>query len=188
VKDALDRLLDLIQRHFILPWYSRISPSPAFPKGTDTLIRHVIANLVTQGEHVDWSSLLVSRIVPIVRDHLQHYRSVENLASDSRTALPLPLPIKAHPALSTPDHSSASGTPPLVEAHLRSQLALLMGRLLPEADRSEVVKLLVREIVLGAVLLPVYEMLCDPDFWNRQIDDRGGRYLHEQYVYLTRGL
>ncbi|KAI9635186.1 PXA domain-containing protein [Dioszegia hungarica] len=180
VKDALDRLLDLIQRHFILPWYSRISPSPAFPKGTDTLIRHVIANFVTQGEHVDWSSLLVSRIVPIVRDHLQHYRSVENLASDSRTALPLPLPIKAHPALSTQDHSSASGTPPLVESHLRAQLELLLGRLLPEADRSEVVKLLVREIVLGAVLLPVYEMLCDPDFWNRQIDDRGGRYLHEQ--------
>lgn len=187
VKTALDRLLQLIQRHFILPWYTRISTSPAFPNGTDTLIRHAIANLIHQGENVDWSSLLVSRLVPIIKDHLQHYRNIEHLASttsaNSRTALPLPLPAKSHPALSTQNHTTISGVPPLVEAHLRAQTELILAHILPEADRSEVVCLLVRELLLGAVLLPVYEMLCDPDFWNRQIDDRGGRYLHEQYVY-----
>jgi hypothetical protein len=34
-------------------------------------------------------------------------------------------------------------------------------------------------------LMPVFDMLCDSDFWNRQIDERGGRYLHEQYVRCT---
>lgn len=185
VKAALDRLLELITLHFILPWYSRISPSPAFPNLTDALIRQVIANVINQGEHVDWSSLLVSRVVPIVKDHLQHYRSVENLASsstNSRTALPLPLPSKAHPAFSSQDHITAPCTSPLIEAHLRTQAERLLGQILPEADQSEVVQLPVREILLGAVLMPVYDMLCDPDFWNRQIDERGGRYLHEQYV------
>jgi sorting nexin-25 len=183
VKSALDRLLALIRIHFILPWYSRISPSPAFPNSTDTLVRLVIANVVKQGYKVDWSSLLVSRIVPIVKDHLHHYRTVEHLASSSstpRTALALPLPAKPHPALSVQSHTSSSGTPPLVEAHLREQIDKLLKQMLPEADRSEVVSLLIREILLGAVLLPVYDLLCDPDFWNRQIDDRGGRYLHEQ--------
>jgi sorting nexin-25 len=53
---------------------------------------------------------------------------------------------------------------------------------LPENDRSEVVKTMVREVMLGAVMMPVFDMLCDSDFWNRQIDEKGGQYLHEQYV------
>lgn len=186
VRAALDNLLRLIQRHFILPWYARISPSPAFPNSTDNLIRHVLVNLIKQGESVDWSSILVSRMTPIVKDHLQNYRLVEYLApssQDVKNALPLPLPTKAHPALSSQDHTSLSGTSPLVEVHLRDQVERIVNQVLPDSDRSEVVKVLVREIVLGAVLLPVFDMLCDPDFWNRQIDDRGGRYLHEQYVH-----
>jgi hypothetical protein len=41
---------------------------------------------------------------------------------------------------------------------------------------------MVREVILGTVMMPVFDMLCDSDFWNRQIDEKGGQYLHEQYV------
>lgn len=191
VRIALDRFLELVQRHFISPWYSRISPSRAFPNSTDILIRQVIANCVKQGDGIDWSGLLVSRIVPTVRDHLQHYRSVEHLATHSteKISLALPLPENAHPSLSAQSHTGpgGSGTMALIEGHLRQHLDTVMERVLPETDRSEVVKVLVREIVLGAVLMPIFDMLCDGDFWNRQIDDRGGRYLHEQCVSV-RGL
>jgi hypothetical protein len=32
----------------------------------------------------------------------------------------------------------------------------------------------------------VFNMLCDSDFWNRQIDEQGGKYLHQRWVQLVR--
>lgn len=56
----------------------------------------------------------------------------------------------------------------------------LVGVLLPEKERTEVVLVIVREIVLGAIIMPVFAMLSDPDFWNRQIVEQGGKYIHEK--------
>nr|XP_019049329.1 hypothetical protein I302_03111 [Kwoniella bestiolae CBS 10118]OCF28259.1 hypothetical protein I302_03111 [Kwoniella bestiolae CBS 10118] len=184
VNSRLDSFLGLIRLHFILPWYNQISPSPAFPHAVESLVRHILSDLTGRAEDVDWPDMMVLKVLPIVSDHFQHYRSIEHLSSSSSApspnpALPLPLPRRVHPALSSHSHTS-SGTSPSIEAHLRETLARVLDRSLPEKDKSEVVLTIVREIVLGAVLLPVFDMLCDPDFWNRQIDEKGGRYLHEQ--------
>ncbi|OCF31087.1 hypothetical protein I316_07218 [Kwoniella heveanensis BCC8398] len=180
----LDGFLSLIKRHFILPWYERISPSAAFPHAVEGLIRHVLADFSGRAEDVDWSNIVVSKILPLVTDHFQHYRSIEHLSSSStgpspNPALPLPLPRKSHPALSVQPHTS-SGISPSIEAHFRQTLERVLRRCIPEKDQSEVVSTLVKELVLGAILLPVFDMMCDADFWNRQIDEKGGRYLHEQ--------
>ncbi|WVF70538.1 hypothetical protein IAT40_005329 [Kwoniella sp. CBS 6097] len=180
----LDGFLSLINQHFVLPWYERISPSPAFPHAVEGLIRHILSDVSGRAEAVDWSNVMVSRILPLVTDHFQHYRTIEHLSSSSaepspNPALPLPLPRRSHPALSAQPHTS-SGVSPSVEAHFRKTLERVLGRCTPEKDQSEVVSTLVRELLLGAVLLPVFDMMCDADFWNRQIDEKGGKYLHEQ--------
>nr|XP_019014818.1 uncharacterized protein I206_00904 [Kwoniella pini CBS 10737]OCF53599.1 hypothetical protein I206_00904 [Kwoniella pini CBS 10737] len=180
----VDSFLRLINLHFILPWYGRISPSPAFPHAVETLIRHFMTDVTRRAENVDWPDRMVMKVVPIISDHFQHYRSIEHLASTSSVptpnpALPLPLPHNAHPALSSHLHTT-SGIPSSIESHLRHRLARILEYALPEAAQSEVVLTIVREIVLGAVLLPIFDILCEPDFWNRQIDEKGGRYLHEQ--------
>lgn len=183
----LDSIFSLVKKTLVLPWYSRTSPSPAFPDAVEVLVRRIMADLTTRAENVDWSVLIVSRILPLVKDHLHHYRSVEHLTSSSSApssnpALPLPLPAKPHSALSHQAHVSAGTTSPSVEEHLREWLKRILEGAMPEADRSEVVKTLAREVVLGSAMLPTFEMMCDSDFWNRQIDEKGGRYLHEQYV------
>ncbi|WRT64244.1 uncharacterized protein IL334_001175 [Kwoniella shivajii] len=184
VNSRLDSLFLLIKRHFILPWYERISPSPAFPHAVERMIRHISSDFTNRAEQVDWPNIMVSRILPIVSDHIQHYRSIEHLSSSSASAvpnpaLPLPLPRKSHPALSSQPHTS-SGISPSIETHLRETLARILGHSMLEKDKSEVVLTIVREIVLGAALLPIFKMLCDSDFWNRQIDEKGGKYLREQ--------
>ncbi|WVR05972.1 hypothetical protein IAU60_003000 [Kwoniella sp. DSM 27419] len=184
LNERINGFLLLVRRHFILPWYSRISPSPAFPHAAEALIRQVLSDLVSRADDVDWPNVLVARIIPLVRDHLQHYRSVEHLSSISAApsasaALPLPLPLKAHSALSSQPHVMA-GTSPSIESHLRQILARTLQQGMPEKSQSAIVLELIREILLGSALLPLFEMLCDADFWNRQIDDKGGRYLLEQ--------
>jgi len=183
LNDRLDSIFKLIRSSFILPWYNRISPSKSFPTAVDDLIHQALSDLVERSGHVDWSNVIVSRIVPTLTDHVRHYRSVEHLSSAGGlpdTALPLPLPIKSHPALSQQAHVSGKAPLAPVEAHFRSVLERVVHGILPEKDQSEVVTTIVREVLLGTILLPVFEMMCESDFWNRQIDEKGGKYLHEQ--------
>jgi sorting nexin-25 len=178
-------LFDLIKAHFIIPWYARISPSRAFPDAVEVLIRQSLSRTIQRGEEVDWPNVLVSRVVPLVTDHLHHFRNIEHLAStsarpSSQSHLPLPLPKKPHPALAATSHGQSTGSSPTVEAHLRGLVKRMLKHILPQHEQTEVVGAIASEVVLGTVLIPVFEMLCEGDFWNRQIDERGGRYLHEQ--------
>lgn len=183
--EQLSSLFDLIKTHFILPWHDRISPSPAFPNAVELLIRQSMSKVIERGEGVDWPDLIVASVVPRLTDHLQHFRSIEHLSSTSaspapHTSLPLPLPRKAHPALANASHAKGSGLSPNIEAHLRNLVKRLLLHVLPEQEQTEVVYIVVTEVILGTVMLPIFEMLCDSDFWNRQIDDKGGKYLREQ--------
>lgn len=179
----LESLLGLIRSSFILPWYSRISPSAALPNAVDDLVLRTLANVAQAGEPVDWSRLVMSRVLPIFKDHLQHYRTVEHLvansAAPSAVDSPLPLPRNAHPALSDSVLGVESPSP-AVESHLRSMVSRLITIALPAEDQSAIVTIIVRELLLGSVLLPIFDMLCDGDFWNRTIEEKGGKYLQER--------
>jgi sorting nexin-25 len=177
----LDLMFDLIKANFIVPWYARISPSRAFPDAVEILIRQCLSRTVQQGEQVDWADILISRMTPLLTAHLHHYRTIEHLSSTSPAphSLPLPLPRMSHPALANTTHGNQSTTPN-IESHLRVLVKRMLDRILPDYENTPVVGVIAVEVVLGTILMPAFEMLSDGDFWNRQIDERGGRYLHEQ--------
>jgi len=186
VSARLDRLLFLIRDSFILPWYLKISPSRAFPDAVERNIRHALSQVGRRAEVVDWPNLVVSRVLPIMTDHFQHYRSIEHLsnsiAATPSSSLPLPLPKNPHTALLSHNHISAESNIPSIEEHFRGIVERILQDVLPASEQSAVVSTIVREIVLGAILIPVFNMLCDSDFWNRQIDEQGGKYLHQRCV------
>ncbi|ODO11762.1 hypothetical protein I350_00546 [Cryptococcus amylolentus CBS 6273] len=169
-----NRFLGLIIQHFVLPWYDRISPSPAFPYAVDGVIRDAVQEVIHRAEAVDWPIVMVSKVLPVLTNHLQHYRSVEHHTTTS-PLLPLPLPPRPHKAFSDPHLSSSA-----IEEHLRQTLTRIISQAVPEKDQTPVVVTIVREILLGAVVTPMLTMICEADFWNRQIDEHVGKYLHEQ--------
>lgn len=178
----LDVIFDLIKSNFIAPWYARISPSHAFPDALEVVIRQCLMRIVHRGEQADWPDVLVSRITPLFTAHLHHYRTIEHLSSTSATphgSLPLPLPRISHPALANTTHGNQTSSPD-IESHLRTLVKRMLDHTLPDPQQTEVVCTIATEVVLGTILMPVFEILSDGDFWNRQIDERGGRYLHEQ--------
>lgn len=162
VAARLDRLFALIRHHYIWPWYSKLSTSTALPDAIEALVRKALLDATRRGSQVDWPDLIVSRIVPILKAHLEHYQAVQHLSGQ------LPLPPKPHPAFNQ-----------TVSVYLGHIVERAVQGLLP--DQTAVVGTLVRELVLGMVL-PVFDMLADGDFWNRQIDEKGGRYLYERWV------
>jgi sorting nexin-25 len=75
---------------------------------------------------------------------------------------------KLHPAI---DNLSTTFTKQTEEMHLRQLIDAALPFILPEKEgRSAALKLVAREIVACAVLYPVMEMVSDPDFWNKAID------------------
>ena len=75
---------------------------------------------------------------------------------------------KLHPAV---ENLSSTFTKQSEENHLRELVEKALPSILPEKEgQSRAVKIVVREIVACSVLYPIMEMLSDPDFWNRQID------------------
>lgn len=186
VSSALDHLLQLILRDFVNKWYSNISDSPAFPSAVERTIHYALGALVTRVEGVDWSDVLVGQILPLVTDHVDNFRSAEHAlrGHDLRTQLTesdeLDLFLasryasattsgKLHPAVDVASPNSR----PAEEAWLSGVVGRILPFLLPEREwESGAVRTIVRELVACAVILPIVDMMSDPDFWNRMIDDK----------------
>ena len=195
-KQLIQSLLDLFRRDFILAWYKRISPSSAFPQVLETTLKSCIDSLETRLSTVDIPQLLISKILPHMTSHLQAYAQVEALLfrstvqttanSDGTSQATLdPAPIlqthyksPLHPALPAP---ALTNPMPSVEAHVRDKIQSMLKLLLPPAEvESKTVSIIAREVLTCVVGMPLVEMLSDPDFWNRMLDEQADKRLQER--------
>lgn len=180
----LDDVFSKIMRDFVLSWFTRVSPSPTFPAELELTIREALGVIVGRLETTDVSTLLVGKIIPHLTAHLDSFSNAEQTLSGSRrqsTILGGPGaegldvflvqaygPNKLHEAIA----GKALDSRPAQEAHLRKLVEGILAIVLPERNRSPVVQIIAREIVTCTILMPVVEMLSDPDFWNRLLDDQ----------------
>lgn len=184
---AIDSLFDLILRDFVWKWYSSISDSPVFPNAVESTIRDALASITCRVSDVDWSDLTVGKILPIVTAHVDRFREAELALRGQGTASArgnesdeFDLFVAAQYAKQTPQsklHDAVDIASPNSKPSEEAWLSRLVDHILPcilperEAD-SAAVRVIVREVVACAVLFPIVEMLSDPDFWNRIIDEK----------------
>ena len=184
ISAALNDILILIVRDFVLTWYKDISSSPSFPTAVSSTAHSSIQKLLSRATNLDISALFVKRILPKVTSHIEQFRQSEvalrgaglerRLTQSEELDLLLASRyagrggVKLHPAI---DNLSSTFTKQSEEAHLRSLVDKALPFVLPEKDaRSKTLRIVVREIVACTVLYPVMDMLADPDFWNKAID------------------
>ncbi|KAJ7597461.1 PhoX domain-containing protein [Mycena floridula] len=195
VSGAVNDLLTMIVRDFVLTWYKELSTSPAFPVAVSKLVHSCLEKLLQHASGVDLPSLLVKRILPKVTAHIELFRQSEvalrgaglerRLTESEELDLLLASRYTAgkegrrlHSAV---DNLSTTFTKQTEEQHLRQLVDTALPFILPEKEgQSVALKIVAREIVACAVLYPVVEMLSDPDFWNRAIDQIAGAAIHEQ--------
>ncbi|KAJ6520120.1 PhoX domain-containing protein [Mycena sanguinolenta] len=191
---AINDILIMIVRDFVLVWYKDISKSPSFPMAVSSVLHKSLENILDRAAGIDLAELMVKRILPRVTAHVEQFRQSEialrgaglerRLTQSEELDLLLASRYtsngggKLHPSV---DNLSTTFTRQTEEAHLRQLVAKALPFVLPEKEgQSRVLKLVVREIVACAVLYPVMEMLSDPDFWNKAIDQVAGAAIHEQ--------
>ena len=190
ISTALDGLLDLALRDFVLSWYGNITRDTTLAHEVERGIRTALAEIRDRILKEDIVNITVSRIVPIVTAHLREFDQAERLVrgrSLNRNVTEseeLDLAIaakyrdgKLHPAASL----AYSDTKPVQQDHLRKVLVRVLPDVLPESMmRSRAVLVLIKEIVACAVLFPVMQILADPDTWNQLIEAYGRTTLQDR--------
>ncbi|RPD82274.1 PhoX domain-containing protein [Lentinus tigrinus ALCF2SS1-7] len=194
VSAAVNDILILIVRDFVLVWYKDISSSPSFPTAVSSTLHASMERLLAKALTLDLSALIVKRVLPKVTAHIEQFRQSEvalrgaglerKLTQSEELDLLLASRYaargggKLHPAV---ENLSSTFTKQSEENHLRELVEKALPSILPEKEgQSRAVKIVVREIVACAVLYPIMEMLSDPDFWNRQIDQVAGAAIRQQ--------
>ncbi|TFK77421.1 PhoX domain-containing protein [Pluteus cervinus] len=194
VSTALNEVLILIVRDFVLTWYKELSQSPSFPTSVSAILHETLKQLLERSSDVDLPVLVVKRILPKVTEHIELFRQSEHalrgaeLERHLTQSEELDLLLanrytnkgkrKLHPAI---DNLSTTFTTQSEQMHLRRLADKILPLLLPPKEaRSRAILIVAREIVACEVLFPAMEMLSDPDFWNRTIDQVAGAAIHQQ--------
>ncbi|KAF9270672.1 hypothetical protein L218DRAFT_50386 [Marasmius fiardii PR-910] len=195
VSSAINDILIMIVRDFVLTWYKEISSSPSFPVAVSSVLHNSLSTLLDRAAGIDLSALVVKRILPKVTEHIELFRQSEvalrGAGLERRLTQSEELDIllagkyasgrdggKLHPAI---ENLSTTFTRQTEELHLRHVIDKVLPFILPEKERkSKALKIVVREIVACAVLYPVMEMVSDPDTWNKAIDQVAGAAIHQQ--------
>ncbi|KAI6135544.1 PhoX domain-containing protein [Pisolithus croceorrhizus] len=193
VSASLNEVITFIVRDFVLSWYDDISSSPSFPTAVSTTLRKSVDQLLERVCAVDFPSLIVKRILPKVTTHIEQFRLSEvalrgaglqrHLTQSEELDMLLASKYaskdaRLHPAV---DNLSSTFTKQNEESHLRGIVDRILPQILPEQDaQSNILRIIVREIVVCAILYPIMDMVADPDFWNRTIDQVAGAAIHQQ--------
>lgn len=183
VSSELNDILIMVVRDFVLTWYKELSSSPSFPMAVSSTLHYSIGKLLERASALDVSTLVVKRIMPKVTEHIELYRHSEvalrGAALERRLTQSDELDLllasryaskggKLHKAI---DNLSTTFTKQTEEMHLRELAERALPFVLPvKESKSVALKLAVREIIACSVLYPVMELMADPDFWNRSID------------------
>jgi len=184
LSEALNDIISLIIRDFVNNWYSQLSSSPAFPIAVNSVVHASMQQVISRASTIDLPSLVVKRILPKVTAHIDQFRESEVALRGARLErrltqseeLDLLLASryankrgKIHQAV---ENLSTTFTRQTEEAHLRQLIDKALPFVLPPKERnSKVLKVVAREILACSVLYPILEMVTDPDFWNRLIDE-----------------
>jgi sorting nexin-25 len=194
---ALNDILILTVRDFVLTWYKELSPSPSFPMAVSSLLHDSLGRLLDRAAGIDASALIVKRILPRITAHVEHFRQSEialrgaglqrKLTQSEELDMLLASRYAAkgvgrlHPAI---ENLSTTFTQQTEEIHLRQLIDKALPHVLPTKEfKSQALRLAVREVLVCVILQPLMDMVSDPDFWNRAIDQVV--CLSHQYVYTA---
>ncbi|KAG9239447.1 PXA domain-containing protein [Amylocarpus encephaloides] len=190
VSNALDELLEFILRDFVNSWYGNISKNPAFINEVDKTIRLALANLRDIVLQLDITEIVTTRFVPILTSHIKDFYEAErairgkhlNRHVTESEELDLAIAAKYKDGKLHEAASLAFADMKLVQqGYLRKLTKGLLPRLLPErVIASRAVVVLIQELVSCAVLLPIMELLANPDTWNQVMEAYGRTMLQDR--------
>ncbi|XP_061183627.1 sorting nexin-25-like [Saccostrea echinata] len=157
VDGALQEVLDLIMRDYIMSWYADLSKDhEAFIGSLRSDIWVIFESLTNRLKKIDKMKLITEEVVLKIHKHFQEIREYRK-REDDKIAKKFIL----HPWLENEDTETE---------FLRKVCESLLIALLPkEYIHCHTLRRMLREILTSSVLKPSVDMMCDPDYINQKL-------------------
>lgn len=159
--NALQEVIDLACRHFILAWYEPLTKDKRFVKHSQAEMWRVIDRISRRMSEIDLVSFLSQDVLDCLHQHFKHIR----LAKKD------PLGDKNEDSSIFILHSWLRDEEKELECLRKVSDVMLLFLLSKPYGTCAPIRHLVREIFSGSVLKPTIDMICDPDYINQHLLD-----------------
>lgn len=190
ISSALDEILDLIERDFVKSWYNSISSNPVFTNQVDHAIRGALINIRDRLLSIDLTVVITERFIPILTAHFRDFYDAERSVRGKRfdrsvtesEELDLAIAGKFRDGILHPAASLTFSNMKMAQVeHVRVVIQKLLPRVLGvDVIGSKAVCVLIEEMISCAVVVPVIQLLADPDTWNQVIENYGQSMLQDR--------
>lgn len=179
---------NLLRNAFFSPHKNELTSRSVFLLVLQELLCEVFAKIISALQNIEWNSLVMTRIVPILSHHVRYFKQASTLLSQYGTrnltkSEELDVAIASlyrdgdlHRAIVGPERRLLSGSSPFELDFWRPIASRIIEETLPVREKnSHILRPLLSEILATCIFQPTISMLSDPDYWNQTID-----------IYLTR--
>lgn len=162
---AAEKFYNRILLDFISSWYTLVSSDDTLIKELQYCIKYTTAEIVDKVIQLDLPKLISSKLLPCAIKHLDDYMYIEQIAKQrnlriNNVAVEY-LGNRLHGAVTSRNNELT---------YLREVTAALLPRIIPHNYRkSKCYNLLLQEIISGWILLPLMDVLADPNIINSLI-------------------
>ncbi|XP_077554623.1 sorting nexin-13-like [Haemaphysalis longicornis] len=178
IDDPLSEVLNYILRDYVYTWYLDLSNDEAFTDHIRDLVHQVVINLSSRAKGVDWVQYLTIQLVDDFASHLRLFRQAQtrlkhkkddDLGGKSPDLLTLFFSLETTMERSMCRDLVCISKEREME-YLQQVGEVLLYLLLPPDDfQNKVMRIFLRELLVNTVLLPVIDLVSDPDYVNQTI-------------------
>ncbi|GIY85125.1 sorting nexin-13 [Caerostris darwini] len=177
IDDPLQEVLHYVFRDYIRTWYRSISYDEEFLLSLKDLVRKAIVAFSGRFKDVEWVHFLTTKLVDDFASHLRLFRQAQSKLKSSQKRDPsaainlLSLFFNFETAMEDNLSRSLVSTNKKYELEYLQELCeVIMYIVLPLEDFQNLIsRLILREIILNAAVLPVINLISDPDYINQII-------------------
>ncbi|CAD5114305.1 DgyrCDS3447 [Dimorphilus gyrociliatus] len=165
IDKALESLFNKILEKYVYNlWYNDLSKNEAFVDELRVIMRHITAAVLRRSQKIDIPSLILQKLLKTTLQHLHFYLNARKLYNSDvdediqQFVLKKYRPCCLHKAMYTRKAESE---------YLRKILDGIFPLVLPNKSlHCRPIYTLAREILAGLILLPLMDVLANPDFLN----------------------
>ncbi|XP_030750868.1 sorting nexin-14-like isoform X2 [Sitophilus oryzae] len=165
LNEAIIHFYERILNTFVSSWYNQFTDSKDFPNELRFCLKYASATLINRFFQIDYINVITNKLVPQAIKHIDDYLYMQQIAKLKNVkfndVVVEYLGKKLHPAITNRKNELE------YLQHLSSEL---IKQLLPEHYiKCKNYSVLLREILAGWVLLPLMDVLADPNIINHLV-------------------
>ncbi|XP_057638281.1 sorting nexin-13 isoform X2 [Chionomys nivalis] len=177
IDEPLQQVIQFSLRDYVQYWYYTLSDDESFLLEIRQTLQNALIQFATRSKEIDWQPYFTTRIVDDFGTHLRVFRKAQQRATEKDDEVKGAAEDLVESFFEVEVEMEKDVCRDLVctspkdeEGFLRDLCEVLLYLLLPPGDfQNKIMRYFVREILARGILLPLINLLSDPDYINQYV-------------------